>query len=350
MSPRITVETNGLKAVLDYLPSSFSVGTTEPTWDNVGCRVPVANLKRLDTTNLITEYAGQIIDGIHLPKGRIEVRHPGVLIRNGIAQVGYDPNRQYIQNNCGIVAHPSYDTRGLVVEDFTVDPVNAANPATATIPNARDTAGNDAQTSGIFGYGITARRVAIRNVTDGFMPDVRPGFMEPSLLEACFVQTRYLGYDKEQTDGTHNDGVQLAGGNGHVVRGNALRNPTGGVIDPVSGKQVKGQCIVFTPYHGSLDDCVIDRNWLYGAYTQLAAWVPKAYGPQPLRLTATGNRHGGSTVWAMLITPEVNTAKKSIAGNVAAAGGLKWNQSGAQSGISTIAAGGTVNPTIATAG
>jgi hypothetical protein len=289
-------------------PPAFTLGETEPTWDNSGCRIPLAELTRDTRTNLVTSYDGQVIEGLHLPYGRIEVRHRNVTIRDCYIQIGYDASRTYIQNNCAVVAHPSYDTSGLVMEPVTCDPLNAGAGGTP----------DDAQVSGFYFVAGTAYRCAVRNVTDGFMPDVSSFSRAPSQVLGSYVQTRYLPYDKEQSDGTHNDGVQLAGGDGHVIRGNALHNPAGSTT-------VKGQCVVFTPYHGSLNDCVVDRNWFYGAYTQLAAWVPASYGPQPLRVTFTGNRHAGQCVWPLLITPAVSDNAASIGGNAAGVGGLTWN-------------------------
>lgn len=308
------------------IPEAFVIGTDEPTWANSGSRIAQASLTTDPTINLVTTADNQTISGVYLPAGRIEVRHKNVTIRDCIINVGWAPNgssagqRLKVQGNPGIIHNPSYDTTGNLIEYVTIDPVNAGANNTA----------DDAAVGGIFGYGFTARRNAIRNVTDALMPDVRTGYTAPVLAEGNYCQTRWLPYDPEQTDGTHNDGIQLAGATGDVVRGNTFKNPTGGVTDPGSGFTVRGQCIVFTPYHGAIDNTVIEYNWCYGAYTQIAAWVPTAYGPQPQNVTIKGNRHMGQCVWMILITPAVNTAKADISGNVVGAGGCTFN-SGARS-------------------
>ena len=315
---------------------TFTLGTTQPTWANSGCRVPLSELKRLTTTNFITSRDGQVIEGLYLPYGRIEVRHKNVVIRDCVIGVGWDSSRAYVHNNCGVVHQPRYNTSGNVIEHVTIDPARAGNPDTASRSGARDPWGNDAQTSGIFGYGMTVRRCAIRHVTDGVMPDIKVGQTAPAKIEGNYIETRWLAYDREQRDGTHNDGVQLAGGKGHVIRGNTLRNPSGTSV-------VKGQCIVLTPYHGAITDTVIDRNWFYGAYTQVAAWPRLSEGgPNCAGTRITGNRHGGQCVWPILITPQVQASAVSISSNVVSSSGLTWNNG-------RTSAGATIKPYVASA-
>ena len=300
-------------------PVPFVLGSVEPTWSNSGCRVPRTQLKRLTTTNFVTSQDGQVIEGLYLPYGRIEVRHRNVVIRDCVIGVGWDSSRPYVHNNCGIIHIPSCNTSGNLIEHVTIDPARGGNPDTASRAGARDVWGNDAQTSGIFGYGMTVRRCAIRHVTDGIMPDIKSSQMAPAVMEGNYIETRWLAYDREQRDGTHNDGVQLSGGNGHVIRGNTLRNPFGSSV-------VKGQCVVFTPYHGAITNTVIDRNWMYGAYTQVSAWPRLSEGgPDCAGTTITGNRHGGKCVWPILVTPQVKGSSVSITGNVGASAGLRWN-------------------------
>ena len=107
---------------------TFVLGVTEPTWSNSGSRIPQASLTTNTTTNLITTSDGQVISGLYLPNGRIEVRHKNVIIRDCIINIGWDSSRLYVQNNCGIIHNPNYDTSGNIIEYVTIDPVNAADP------------------------------------------------------------------------------------------------------------------------------------------------------------------------------------------------------------------------------
>ncbi|MEO5981830.1 MAG: hypothetical protein ABIQ13_05900, partial [Pedococcus sp.] len=105
----------------------------------------------------------------------------------------------------------------------------------------------------------------------------------------------------------------------------------------------KGQCIVLTPYHGAITDTVIDRNWLYGSYTQIAAWPRLSEGgPNCSGTTVTGNRHGGKCVWPILITPEVKASAVALSSNVAGTAGLTWNNG-------FTGAGATLKPCVASA-
>jgi len=327
---------------VQFADDGFILGTTEPTWANSGSRIPQASLTRNETINLITSADGQVISGLHLPYGRIEVRHKNVTIRDCIINIGWAPDgtgagqRSFIQQNSAIVANVNYNTTGLNVEYVTCDPVNAGANGTA----------DDANVSGFyFMSGARFYRCAVRNVTDGFMPDVKAATpAAPVQILGNYVQNRWLPFDAQQSDGTHNDGIQLAGGDGHILRGNSLHNPTGGVVDTASGFTVRGQCVVLTPYHGALTNVTVDANWLYGAYTQISAW-PRISdgGPRSDGVTITNNRHLGQCVWPILLTPEVNTAKTAISGNVAGAGGNTW------SGGNVTAAGAAAHIEIATA-
>lgn len=310
------------------IDDGFILGVTEPTWDNSGSRIPISGLTRNETINLITQYDGQVIERLHLPYGRIELRHKNITIRDCIINIGYAPNgtnlaagqRLHIQANAAIVANVNYDTSGLYVEHVTCDPINAGTNGTA----------DDYDVSAFyFLSGATWYRCASRNVTDSYMPDIKPSTPEaPVQVLGCYAANRFLAATPKASDGTHNDGVQFAGSGGHLVRGNAFHNPTGGVTDPASGFKVLGQSVVFTPYHSIIHDVVIDRNWFYGSYTQVSNWVPTQYGfggglcPGT---TLTNNRHAGQCVWPILFTPKSYDARTLIAGNVAGRGGLKWN-------------------------
>jgi len=313
----------GRADIVQFADDGFILGTTEPTWANSGSRIPQASLTRNETINLITSADGQVISGLHLPYGRIEVRHKNVTIRDCIINIGWAPNgtgagqRLLIQQNAAIVANVNYNTTGLNVEYVTCDPINAGANGTA----------DDANVSAFyFMSGARFYRCSARNVTDSYMPDEQAATPSaPVQILGCYSQNRWLPNDPGQTDGTHNDGIQLAGGDGHVLRGNSLHNPSGGVTDPASGFVVKGQCVVFTPYHSPLTNVTVADNWFYGAYTQVALYVAKSYGyGTPTGTILTGNRHMGQCVWPILITNEAR-ATATVSGNVVGTGGITWN-------------------------
>jgi hypothetical protein len=320
----------------------FVLGQTEPTWANSGSRIPIQNLTRNETINLITDHDGQVISGQYLPYGRIEVRHRNVTITDCIINIGWAPNgtdlaagqRLHIQNNAAIVTNVNYDTSGLYAQYVTCDPINAGNNGTA----------DDYDVSAFyFLSGATFYRCSARHVTDSFMPDIKPSTpAAPVQILGNYTENRFLATTPLATDGTHNDGTQLAGGDGHIIRGNAFHNPVGGVIGD-GGKTVVGQNVVFTPYHGQISNVTIDANWLYGAYSQLSIW-PRGHdgGPDCPGTTITNNRHNGQCVWPLIMTPESYASRTLISGNVAGPGGLKWNNG-------TLAPGAPINPYIVAA-
>lgn len=341
------------------ITDGFVLGTTKPTWSNSGCRIPISQLTVPAMTNheYVTTADGQVISGLNLTGGRIRVKHKNVTIRDCYITIGYDAARPHIQNNCAIVCDVlNFDTRNLRVEYVTVDPINAGANGTP----------DDADVSGIYLDSGVVFRCAIRNVTDGVMPDVHPlsgqGEGVPVHVWGNYIQTRWLSYDPLQSDGTHNDGVQIAGGSGHTVIGNTIANPNGGNADPATGSIIQGQCIVIDPYHapgstgytydkkdaGASANIYIWRNWLSGSLTQISNWLPLTEGgPAAPGCVILENRHGGQCRWPILGTPTTQQTTRVLSGNVADTGGLQWNQVGSQSGTSTIAAGGSVGMTVA---
>jgi len=309
--------------ITQFADDGFVLGVTEPTWANSGSRIPISSLVRNETINLITSFDGQVISGVHLPYGRIEVRHKNVTIRDCIINIGWAPNgtgpgqRLNIQQNAAIVCNVNFNTSGLNVEFVTCDPINAG---------ANNTPDDDNVSGYYFLSGARFYRCSVRNVSDAYMPDIKPSTPDaPVQILGCYAETRYLPFDDETTDGTHNDGVQLTGGDGHIIRGNSLHNPVGGGLYPGTTKTILGQCVVFTPYHSPLTNVVVDKNWFYGAYTQVSLYVAKSYFyGTPTGTVLTGNRHGGACVWPILITTEAR-ATATVSGNVVAAGGITWN-------------------------
>lgn len=308
----------GAQSVYQFI-DTVRIGIDEPTWENSGCRIAKSNLKKFTGTELVTSYDGQVIENLYLPVARIRVQHKNVTIRNCYIEYGPPDARPLIHAHCGIVHDPNYDTRNNVIEYVTLDPINAKA--------VTDT--NDANVYGIYGYNLTVRRCAIRNVTDAVDPDINTRFPDQppfSTIIGNYLETRYLSYDPGQTDGTHNDGVQIPAGNGYIIRGNAFHNPPG-----TSQNNVKGQNIVCTPYHGAISNVTVEQNWFYGAYTQIAAWPgARDVGADTARYTVAGltlrdNIHSGTCTWPILINTETDVAKTVISGNIAGADGLIWN-------------------------
>lgn len=305
----------------------FILGTTEPTWANSGCRIPSSQLTVNSTVNLITTADNQVISGLWLTNGRIELRHKNVTVVDCLINVGPPGDKPLIHDNNGVTSNPAYDTSGARIMHTTVDPTYSGYQT-------------DARLNGMYVVASTVYRCAIRAVTDCIAPDVNNSFPAtcngPSHVWGNYLANRYLAYDPLQTDGTHNDGVQVAGADGNTIIGNAHHNP-----DTTSASGIKGQTVVMTSYHQpAIRYPVVKDCWLYGSYTQVALW-PRydEGGPATLGATVTGNRHGGTCVWPILCTP-ASQASGTFSGNVVGSGGLTWNNG-------TYAAGHAISPTVA---
>ncbi len=318
----------------------FVLGTTEPTWANSGCRIPQDQLTITQTVNLITTANNQVISGLWLQNGRIELRHKNVTIIDCLINVGKPGDKPLIHDNNGVTANPAYDTSGARIMFVTVDPNYAAtlDAQGSIISAAYD---DDPRLNGIYCVASTVYRCAIRAVTDCIAPDSNNKFPAtcngPSHIWGSYLENRYLNHDTLNPDGTHNDGVQFAATDGTTVIGNAHHNPT---ATPSNG--IVGQTVVMTSYHQpGIRQPVVMYCWLYGSYTQVSMWPRyNEGGPATLGATVVGNRHQGQCVWPILCTPASLAAATRIQGNVVGPGGLIWNNG-------TLAPGAAINPTVA---
>ncbi len=321
-----------LNVAITSTSSSFTLGTTRPTWDNRGCTTPVSGLTRRDEREVILNQPGQILENVWLPNGRVTRAAPGTIIRNCVINPGPGgSDRRPIHGNCGITSDPAFDTTGGYIDSVSTEPGYAAAATT------------DYDITGMYVVGTTVTNCAIRGYTDSLNVDVNVGLgiFTPSVVEGVYGLQRWLPYPYATTkDGTHSDGVQIAGGSGHRVRGCHLEGPA---VTRTNGKV--GQGVVLTPYHSAIDDVTITDNWFVGSLTQVSAWVPSTYygGPQSQRITIDRNRHEGECTWHVLVTPEVYAARKSITGNVVGPAGTTFNNG-------TLAAGRPANINIASAG
>ena len=307
----------------------FHLGVTEPTWANTGHTTPDVNLVDVPGPELQTTSAGQVIEGRKFINSRLRVMHPNVIVRDCLFQYTFQTGRLYIQNHVGIAARAADGAFNLRVENCTFDPVNARDPNATRPADGIDQWGNDAQVSGIYMQDGVVTGCRFRHVTDSLMPDVSASNQNPAHFWGNYCENRYLPYDVEQVDGTHNDGVQIAGGFGGTIIGNTFKNMNG----DATAYSAKGQSIVATPYHGEIGDWDILNNWCYGGYSQISVWPTyEQGGPCCPSMRIVGNRHGGTCVWPILFNHSSFAAAREVSGNVAHTGGLTWNSGTAAAG------------------
>jgi PKD repeat protein len=151
---------------------------------------------------------------------------------------------------------------------------------------------------GIHGFNYTARRVRIRHTVDAFGSVNTHNSNGPinSVIEGCMGgELAYYTPDPTHADGhTHNDGLQIFGNSGLIVRGNRIE----AIIDTTvaqgaqapnqlgGGKAIAtGQAIAYTPTSGVITGTNVWGNYLDGGQQTITAI------PTPKGGSAIGNIH-----------------------------------------------------------
>lgn len=264
----------------------FVIGTTRPTLGNTGIPGDVT-LRSAAAAGLPTELNGDIIitDAYHAANAtagtllidrvdlagflKVRTRHPVRVTRSrirGSGAVTGQTRTALIDCNHGNLGLDGY--ANVTVEECVLIP---------DFPSE----GID----GIVGHDYTARRNTVRDVVDHFgaFNSVRSGDPARVTIEGNYCDNlAYFSPCSYQSDNrTHNDGVQIQGNSGYVLRGNTIlanASPTAGngfsATDPsapaknVYAPSVTGQGIGITPNVSAVTNTVIEDNWLdYGAQT-----------------------------------------------------------------------------------
>jgi hypothetical protein len=167
-------------------------------------------------------YEGDIIGGADGEKwrdldvvGRFEPRGADQEISNVVVRGGTPPSTER-----GLIHAVASTVKRLKIEHVLLEP---------TVPDYR--------WNGITGHDFTARHVRTRRTTDGLgiFNEHAPGGPLNVLVEWLWVES--MTYWSEDggihTDGTHNDGIQIQGGDGLTVRGFRID----GYLDTTTGDQ-----------------------------------------------------------------------------------------------------------------
>lgn len=129
--------------------------------------------------------------------------------------------------------------------------------------------------NGVGGYGYTARFCDVHDVVDGFSVS-NPG---GATIEANYIHDlSFFSNDADQANDpvhpywSHNDGVQVKGGSGNIIRGNFFRTfastVTGTLDRPRSNY---GAGITLSPYQAPIRGQLITQNWFTGGDVGLQA-------------------------------------------------------------------------------
>lgn len=186
------------------------------------------NLTNTGTTGTLTAYTGTTTittDNFILENaiisGSLNIKANNVTIKNCLIETG-----GYYGIRCNYEDSNGNDYTNLLVEDCEIRGMLSA---------------------AIYGDNFTARRCNIWNSgSDGLKP------VSNFLIESCYIHE--LGY----TDGAHADGVQMVNGGNGVMRWNNFDMPWD---DPT---YANSQCIIMSTNVGTIDDVLIEDNWING--------------------------------------------------------------------------------------
>jgi hypothetical protein len=276
-------------------------GTYKPNASNTG--VTPGTVLTVHEGDFTTSKPYQVVENLDIT-GRVNVRHSFVTIRNCNVRNSFPPSDTNGGGNLDIWG--AINTRavqgvvGCTVQDCTL---TAANP--------------NVNCYGVVGREVTIRRCDISKVVDAMAVQENNCHAYANYVH----DMRWYAYDPRQSNGSHSDGLQWAGGNLLRIVGNYFE------LAPVKGTSGTG---LFTgSWHGN--DIVVDRNWYIStatAATQVDAFsmglniADKGNG-YLTNITLTNNRFSPNGTWKFNVPIQiqdstyqsiVNTPR--LAGNV----------------------------------
>ena len=241
--------------------SSLIPGTYKPTSANTGV-ITGTVLKAHNTSyaDLIITTDGTVLENLDI-YGDIKVRARNVIIRNCRLRGG----KHIPGSNTGIVDANSGSCYNLLVEDCTIIPDRPSY--------YRD---------GIVGHEYTARRNRIKRTNDGLGIFNKPGgsVYANVTAEGNYInELTYWSNDPAHSDGTHNDGIQVQGGENIRIVGNTVVGSivTGAGSAP-SPRGTHGGCTIMLQQNvAKLRNVLVEKNWVDDGQTSINIAVGSKY-------------------------------------------------------------------------
>ena len=226
-----------------YKPSAATTGVP------AGIQLKPYNTSGAD---LVITVDGTVLDGLDI-YGDIKVRAKNVVIKNSRLRGGTGiPG-----SNTGVIDANSSAVANLVVEDSTIIPDRPSY--------YRD---------GIVGHDYTAKRNHIQRSNDGLGIFNRPGGPVAANVtaEGNYIHSlTYWSNDPAHSDGTHNDGIQVQGGENIRIAGNTVVGSivTGAGSAP-SPRGTHGGCTIMLQQNvAKLANVVVENNWVDDGQTSI---------------------------------------------------------------------------------
>jgi hypothetical protein len=244
--------------------SSWVYGDYKPAASTTG----VYSLAALTTHsgNLTTTSHGQNIENLDIT-GRLIFRHHGVTVRNCRIQGGTPDSGD---NSFGSVEHYSAQS-----------PVN--NFYDCTIMTSVSTVYAQA---GIQGRDFNLYRCNVYGTVDG----VKPQYSNVGVYGCYIHDLPWYSFDPGHGDGSHNDGIQVAGGSTFIFRGNLIE---------CGYKQNAGMMI--NEDVGATSNLTIDKNWFTSVdpAAKVGINVSQAGASAMASVTITNNKFSPLSGWAV---------------------------------------------------
>ncbi len=240
---------------------SLVYGEYKPTDANTGVITGTALTPHNTAgSDLIITRDGTVLENLDI-YGDIKVRARNVVIRNCRLRGG----KHIPGSNTGIVDATSGSCYNLLVQDCTIIPDRPCY--------YRD---------GIVGHEYTARRNRIKRTNDGLGVFNRPGgpVQANVTIEGNFInELTYWSNDPAHSDGTHNDGIQVQGGENITIVGNTVvaSAVTGSGSAPNPRGTHAGIGIMLQQNVAKLANVVVRRNWVDDGQTSINIAVGSKY-------------------------------------------------------------------------
>jgi hypothetical protein len=252
LQPQGTVATTTSSTTL-AVQTAQTIGSYQPSASTTGVPAGTA-LKPYNTTgaDLVITQDGTVLSGLDI-YGDIKVRAKNVTIQNSRLHGG----KAIPKSNTGVVDANSAAVVNLVVQDSTIIPDSPSY--------YRD---------GIVGHDYTARRNHIQGSNDGLGIFNRPGGPVAANVtaEGNYIHgLTYFSNDPAHSDGTHNDGIQVQGGeNIRLVGNNVVANSTPGAGSAPNPRGTHaGTGIILQQNVAKLANVVVDKNWVDDGQTSI---------------------------------------------------------------------------------
>lgn len=228
-------------------------GTYKPSESTTGV-LPGTVLKPYNASGaeLIITQDGTVLDGLEI-WGDIKVRAANVTIKNSRLHGGV----AIPKSNTGVIDANDSRVKNLVVQDSTIIPSNPSY--------YRD---------GIVGHDYTALRNHISRTNDGlgvFNRPAGPAAANVTVKGNYIHGLTYWSNDPAHKDGSHNDGIQVQGGENILIAGNTI------VGDMVTGKgsanPVRGMytttAMLLQQNTAKFKNVVVEKNYVDGGLTSI---------------------------------------------------------------------------------